>query len=358
MRILLAALVIATSSAALAQSVIPANDIISGAVDGYIRPNIAAFAADTVALRKNVAALCATPSADTLSAAQEGFRATALSFSRVEFLHLGPQTIADRAERLLFWPDSKGIALRQVQQALAQQDPTAATPQTLQKKSVAMQGLGALEYVLFGTGSEALGGPGDSYRCSYADAIATLVAGIATTLDNEWRDSSANGPVAHMLDPQPDAQDYRSSREVLDKLAGTLIVGTETIRDQRVSPVLGLASGTPKPRSALFWRSGMTVPALRANFEGLRDFFAAARFGDALPASARWIARGAEFEFDKAVATAAEITDPIDVAVSDPAQFGKLRTLANITQSLDTLLGENMPGTLGLTTGFSLLDGD
>jgi predicted lipoprotein len=29
-----------------------------------------------------------------------------------------------------------------------------------------------------------------------------------------------------------------------------------------------------------------------------------------------------------------------------------------ISQSLDTLLGENMPGALGLTTGFSLLDGD
>jgi hypothetical protein len=35
-----------------------------------------------------------------------------------------------------------------------------------------------------------------------------------------------------------------------------------------------------------------------------------------------------------------------------------LNYLINLSRTLDTLLGENLPAALGLTTGFSQLDGD
>jgi predicted lipoprotein len=54
-----------------------------------------------------------------------------------------------------------------VQELLAKQDPTATDAATLRGKSVAMQGLQALEFVLYGTGSETLA-TGDDYRCRYA----------------------------------------------------------------------------------------------------------------------------------------------------------------------------------------------
>src|SRR6185312_8712350 len=112
--------------------------------------------------------------------------------------------------------------------------------------SVAMQGLGALEYVLFGTGNETLRTADGAYRCSYGASIATLVDGIAATLDAEWQDISPDGATAHMLDPKPDATDYRTPQEALEKLAGALIIGTDIVRDQRISPILGAAEGKPK----------------------------------------------------------------------------------------------------------------
>jgi predicted lipoprotein len=357
MRLLLAAVFAFIAAPAVADPTIPTNEIISGAIDTYIRPNFRQFASDTAALKSGVGALCATPSTSALSAAQGQFKTVATSFSRAEFLHFGPLTIGDRAERLLFWPDSKGIALKQVQQALAQKDPTAADPETLKKKSVAMQGLGALEFVLFGTGNEEVATPDGAYRCGYGSAIATLVAGIAATLDTEWQDKSPDGPEAHMLSPKPDADDYRTQKEVLEKLAGSLIVGTETIRDQRISPVIGAAANAPKPKSALFWRSGMTIPSLTANVQGLKDFFLAARFPEAVKGNL-WISNGAIFEFDNALTALGKITDPIDKAVTDPRQMQQLNYVSNITRSMDTLLGDNLSGALGLTLGFSRLDGD
>ncbi|MBI4922632.1 MAG: peptidase M75, Imelysin [Devosia nanyangense] len=358
MRLLFAVLAVLFAAPAVADSAVPDDVVIRGAIEGYIRPNFRIFADATEALKADVVGLCAAPSPAALTLAQDKFRSTVAAFSRIEFVRLGPLGLADRLERLLFWPDSKGIALKQVQAALAAKDATAAEAGALQKKSVAMQGLGALEYLLFGTGNEDLGSGEGAYRCSYAAAITTLVDGLATTIATEWQDIGPDGPAGHMLDPRPDAQDYRSRTEVLEKLAGTLINGTETIRDQRLKPVIGEGGGKPKPKSALFWRSGMTAPALAANFGGLRDFFVAAKYPEALGTTNSWVASSVMFELDNAVRAATALVDPIDKVVGDPVLFAAFKSLVTVTGSLDSLLGTNLATALGLSVGFSQLDGD
>ena len=358
MRLLIAAALAIVAVPALAQSAIPNRTIIEGAIDGYIRPAFAQFAEETGALDLNVAALCATPSADALTLAQNQFRSAVTAFSRVEFIRIGPLGVGDRLERLLFWPDRKGIALKQVQGALAEQDATTTSPETLQKKSVAMQGLVALEYLLFGTASDDLASAAGSYRCSYARASTALIHGLAETITGEWHDDTTVGVAAALLNPRPDAADYRTETEVLEKLAATMIHGTEAIRDQRIAPIVSDSTGTPKPRSALFWRSNMTAPALAANFAGLHDFFVAAKYPEAIGTENAWVAEGAIFEFANAARATSAITAPMEQAVADPRQLQALRYLVVVTKSLDTLLGQNLAAALGLSVGFSTLDGD
>lgn len=356
MRFAFVALFAMVSSPVLAAPQIPPVEISRNAIDGYIRPEFHLFAEQTEELRVKTAILCARPSTEALSAVRNRFASSVIGFSRIEFVRVGPLSIADRMERLLFWPDRKGIALKQVQAALAEQDETATAPDTLQVKSVAMQGLVALEYLLFGTGSETLATPGGNYRCRYAAASTTLIAGLAATLDTEWADP--NGQSLHMLAPQPTYDDFRTETEVLEKLAATLIHGTEVIRDQRINPILGLNDGGPKPKSALFWRSNLTAATLAANFAGLHDYFVAAHFTEALSARNHWIADSAIYEFENAAEEAAKIVDPIEFAVTDLEQLRALRYLVVVTGSLDTILGENLGAALGLTVGFSQLDGD
>ena len=358
MRLLLAVLAAALTFPSAAQSLIPESDIITGAIEGYIRPAFHQFAEETGSLQLNVATLCSSPSTETLETARNQFRSAVTAFSRVEFVRMGPLTKDNRLERLLFWPDRKGIALRQVQGALAEKDPTAATPETLEDKSVAMQGLGALEFLLFGTGSDELTTADGEYRCAYAHSSATLIDGIAKTLDDEWHDPSPDGASAHMLSPQPTFDDYRTTTEVLEKLAATLVHGTETMRDQRLTPILGAKGDTPKPRSALFWRSDMTVASLATNFAGLHDFFVAAHYPEAIGTTNAWVTNGVVFEFENAARAASLIVDPIEEAVNDPEQLQALNYMAVITGSLDHLLGENLAAALGLSFGFSALDGD
>lgn len=356
MRFVLGALALMMVTPVLADSQLPPRAITEATIEGFIRPAFQGFAQKAEALRNAVASLCATPSDQSVFIVRGDFQASVIAFSRAEFVRIGPLGVGDRLERLLFWPDRKGIALRQVQAALADKDETATSPKSLSGKSVAMQGLVALEYLLFGTGADELAGTEGAYRCRYAAASSALISELAATLDSEWSDPE--GASAHLLSPQPDYDDYRTETEVLEKLAATLIHGTEAIRDQRIAPVLGEAEGAPRPKSALFWRSGMTAPALAANFSGLHDYFLATRFTEAIGPTNSWIANGAVFEFENAARAIAAIKDPIEVAVGDEEQLRALKYLVIITGSLDTLLGENLADALGLSVGFSQLDGD
>ncbi|WP_374621536.1 imelysin family protein [Devosia sp.] len=332
-----------------------AEQVISLAIGEVIRPGFSAYAEATTGLAAAIGAACAAPSDAALLAAREAFRAAVIAWSRIELYRLGPLLENNRAEAILFWPDRKGIALRQVQAALVEQDESAADASTLAGKSVAMQGLVALELILFGNGAEALA-TGDAYRCRYALAIATLQQGTAAAMAAEWADPA--GIAQRLLAPSESDPEYRSFREVAEELTGLLAHGVELIRDQRLLPFLGRDGEASRPKSALFWRSAMTVPSIAANFAGLAELLQRSRLAEATAAENLWVGNGAGFEFSNAARTAALVIDPVEAALADPRQKRALDYLVIVSRSLDTLLGENLAAALGLSVGFSSLDGD
>ncbi len=348
--------IISITCGSFAQEVIPLGDVAQRAVDNVFRPGFAAYAEATAELDASFDALCAAPGSDTLEISRAAFAATVTAWSRVELYSIGPLREDNRSERILFWPDRKGIALRQVQQILAESDETATDPATLVGKSVAVQGLGALDYLLWGTGAESLAEPDGSFRCRYAGAIGTLLASTAAEVSAEWDDP--NGISKRLISPEDSDPDYRNTREVAEELSGLLAHGVELIRDQRLLPFLGRDGAAPKPKSALFWRSGLTAASVDGNFEGLRALFQGSGLDVAGGAENAWVANTGGFEFRNAARALAVITKPVEAALEDEKQRHAYDYLVLVTQSLGTILGENLPAALGLSVGFSSLDGD
>lgn len=347
---------IAMTCGSISQETIPLGDVVQRAVDNVFRPGFAAYAEATTELDASFDALCAAPGGDTLEISRAAFAETVAAWSRVELYSIGPLREDNRSERILFWPDRKGIALRQVQQILAESDETATDPSTLSGKSVAVQGLGALEFLLWGTGAESLAGPEDGFRCRYADAIGTLLATTARQMATEWADPE--GISKRLISPTESDPDYRSTREVAEELSGLLAHGVELIRDQRLLPFLGRDGAPAKPKSALFWRSGLTAASADGNFEGLRALFQWSGLDVAGGAKNAWVANTGGFEFRNADRALAVITKPVEAALEDEKQRHAYDYLVLVTQSLGTILGENLPAALGLSVGFSSLDGD
>lgn len=350
-----AVLLMLFATPALAQAV-SVDEVLQNAVDQAIRPGFAALSEEATKLEVGLSRLCAKVSDETLAAAREQFAQVATGYARVEFLRFGPLMEDNRAERMLFFPDRKGIALRQVQQVLAEKDETAAEEATLRQKSVALQGLGALEFVLHGTGAEELLSEAGDFRCRYGHAVAAAVATTAGELAEAWL--AKDGIAAEFSHPSAESATYRTQTEALEALTGAMLHGIEAIRDAQLLPFLGRDGEAPKPRSARFWRSALTVPAIRADFEGIATLFEKSRIGEASAAENLWVDNGAKFEFANALRAASTVTLSVEQALADASQRKALGHLVIITHSLETLVGEDLAAALGPSVGFSPLDGD
>lgn len=346
----------AAPSSALTIDEDQAGEPVRKLVAGYIQPAFQRFAENAELVTVAVNALCEEPGERTLGSARQAFRDSALSFARVEFLRIGPLIQENRLERLLFWPDRRGIALRQVQGVLADGDESVTDAASLPSKSVALQGFTALEFLLFGTGSDDLA-RGADYRCRFAGAVAENIHAVATELNTEWQDDK--GFAAIWSAPGPDNASFRNAEEVVSELLSIPSEAFEIIRDQRLKPVLPEdEGGKPAPKRALFWRSGLTMDFTAASFEALRAYFETAAIADLLPEEERWQARSIEFEFNNAEAALARLNMPIEDIVADEERTADLTYLVILSQSLQRLFGEQLTATLGLSVGFSSLDGD
>ncbi|WP_027054538.1 imelysin family protein [Mesorhizobium erdmanii] len=339
-----------------ASAAVKASDIIQRAIDGFVRPAYADLHEHAQVLAKAVHKLCEAPSQGELETARAEFSATVHAWSSAEIIGFGPIKENNRLERMLYWPDRKGLGLKQVQAALADKDPSATDPAQLAGKSIAMQGLGALEFVLYGDGADALTGKDNPYRCAYGAAVAGNIEAMAGEVSAAW--NKPDGFAALWANPGPQNALYRDGNEAVTELAGVFINELEMVRDVRLKGFLGGKPGADKPKQAIYWRSQNTANSLAGNLAGIDTLFQASKLGDALPEDERWMAESIHIQLANGVATANSIQGPIDKTLADPALREKLEHLALITSSLSTLIGTRLTAEFGLTAGFSSLDGD
>lgn len=341
----LAALLLVSPAAA---QIISPSEMLRSSVTNFIRPQTKAFATRTAELSSAMYALCEN---SNLTGAQDAFAAAATAYGNIEFLRVGPLVEANRADRILFFPDRKGIGLRQVQQLLAEADLSAATVPGLQQKSIALQGFGALEFVLFGTGFETLTTSDGAFRCAYGAAIAKNLEEMAGEIAAGWDDPE--GIAKRLTQPDPSYADYRTTTESLEAIVGLVSHGIEGVRDTRINPFIAKGDGKANPKLALFWRSNQTMPVLQANIRSLRSLVELSGVVTDPDLAAEITAA-----FDRAEAAIAVVTSPVEQAVADPIQSAALADLVTATQDLQRLIGEDLSATLGLSVGFSSLDGD
>jgi uncharacterized protein len=318
------------------------------AVAEVIRPGYEAFSTAADGMRTAMEQLCASPSQGALDASRNAFGALAVKWGQIEFVGVGPVMREDRLERILLWPDRRGIGLRQVQKILADEDAAAASVQTLAEKSVAVQGLAALEFVLFATGSDQLLQAG-SYRCAYGMAIADNIAGIGHEIATEWEGTN---PLTAAAEAGADTV------ETLKLLIGALVHGLENIRDIRVGAILGDEPANDKPNLALFRRSGNTFAVIDANLAGLSALFSRSEMAYLLPGEVSSIGESVAFEFAEASSLLEQLDVPVEDVLADPEKRNLVVLLDVVLGSLIDRIDQQYAPAAGVDTGFSFSDGD
>jgi predicted lipoprotein len=359
MRAIAAALTLSAAALTPASAGTLPADLGQRLADAYIRPATAAFTARSTALQGRLAQWCAAgaPAGDR-GQVDADFHRLLAAWARVEFLRFGPLVHDNRFERIFFWPDPRGLVARQLGAALKAADPAALVPGALRSRSVAVQGLPAIEQLLFGEGAQAVsdGTPASRYRCDLAAATAANVRDIATELQRDW--SASGGAGRDFAAPAAGNALYRSADEVAAEAFKALATGVKFLREAKLAPMMGATPAEARAQRGAFWRSNATARYLAAGAGGLGDFYAAARLADSYaPAE-----RSADESFLAEVGRAQSHLQAVAAMPLEDALTGTERRHVVLAQlmadNLRNMIDEVIAPAFGVTLGFNALDGD
>ncbi|SER15208.1 hypothetical protein SAMN05216548_11229 [Faunimonas pinastri] len=342
------------ASAAAAIDYMPA---VTQAIDGYILPAYRDLQADAGKLADDLGAYCAAPDPTRREALKAGMTDLVKAFAGVDFMQFGPMAQGGRLERFSFWPDPHGVGARQIRMLLARPDPAILQPGALAKQSVALQGIPALEALLYGTGGVLTSDSADPFRCRLAEAIGRNLVALSGEIVMDW--TKPDGWRARMLSPGPQNSVYRAPAEPMTEVLKAELTGLEQLADQRIAPAIGDAPATARPALAPYAASGNALAYYRASKDALKRLSDASGMLKLLPADHRFVVRNTRDEWANLDDAFAHVTAPdLKAAVADQDQHDRLAYSVISLQSLRTLYQQKYAPAVGLSVGFNALDGD
>ncbi|KPL55104.1 hypothetical protein ABB55_25125 [Prosthecomicrobium hirschii] len=322
--------------------------IFASVVEKFAKPRTTAFAeaADTEA--KVWTAFCASARKPSeIEGLKAAFARTADAWVAIEVLRSGPAAQANRYERLVHWPERRNAIGRGLAQLYAGTNPADLEPAAFAKTSVAVQGLNAMERVLFepdATKALAAPGPAGQRRCAVGSAIATAIAATAGELRDGWgRDPKAIAAETGASEP---------GREATTRILTDLLTEYRAIIEVKIDQPAGKSLEQAKPATAEMARSQRSTRTIVLAL-------------DALDALTRLLIDPDWAEADSVLATVASArsiaaTEPGEIGplAADPKTRSRVVLLRSAVDSAYETAVEAVPAALGLTVGFTSLDGD
>ena len=333
-----------------------------GLADQHVIPRYEALSEATTALDREAAAFCAAPRAAGLDGLRGRFRDALAAWIGVQHLRFGPVQFLLRYDRFAFWPDKRNTGGRHLSKLLAARDPAALEPQAFARGSVAVQGLTALERLLFGKDAAALteAEAAAAFRCRLLRAITGNLAQMAYGTLDGWR--SGEGAYLRILEtPGADNAYYQDDKEATLDFFKAFHGGLQMIADLKLARPLGGEAAKAKPRRAEFWRSASGLASIQASLRALDDLYGgAAGLSTFVVAVAgdRALDRELRARLKAALAAAGEIRPPLSSALGDAEERVKVEPLLAEVRALQALATDRLAAALDIPVGFNAFDGD
>jgi hypothetical protein len=327
----------------------------------YITPGFAALAKAATSLDASANTFCHAPSPASLASLRDSFLAAAEAWATVEHLRTGPASIGNRAERLYFWPERKNVTQRQLTALLNRPDVASLTPEAFAGASVAVQGLPALEMLLYGDEAEARLLADDAARCAVVRAIAGNVATVAGELAAGW--SAAGGFLATLAHPETANPFFDNGAGASKRLFNDLLTLFQLVGDTKLQTPMGESIDRARPTLAEGWRSGRSLQMIAANLASAREMFGRdGEFGlhslllEGL--DSREIDREIQNAFDATELALAAVPQPLNEAVQTEAGRAAVAMLLHHWRRARDQVAQRFGPTVGIAVGFNALDGD
>lgn len=356
----LAAVVSATTPAAALPIRKSHATMVLDAVDQFIVPHVETLTKRTAGLSLAVGEVCKEGAGEAARRdAVAAFADAVRAWGALDFIRFGPASRSHRLERVLFWPDPRATSSRQLNQLLAARKPELLEPAALARQSVAVQGLTALEILLFDDASVLGSGTDEAarYRCGLATAIARSIDAVAVEIRNGWTDP--DGFRTKMLTPGSDSELYKDASETARDVVKSLATGLDLARNRFVVPELTALAATPPRQVRLpFERAGLTGEFLAASITGLNELFDVTGLAAYIPADKPWMSQFLPGTWNGVLGDARKL-DTLRKAARDSKEYlHALRKMRFDLGGIRLIIVKELAPNADIVLGFNELDGD
>lgn len=295
------------------------------------------FLGKTGALEQAFKAFCEENSEGNQTLKQ-AWHMTMLSWMTLQGQERGPAAALEQSWNVQFWPDKKNTTGRKMHALIASEK--AWNADEISAQSVTVQGLGAVEWLLYDKASTLQNNAG---ACATGIAIAENLHNTAQKISDAWK-----------LNPWTSLSQDAWESEYISLLSNQLDYSLKKLK----RPLADI--GKPKPYFAESWRSETSLSNLKANLQGMQTLYLAN--GEGLDAQLR--ARG---ETKLADRVKGQFEAVLETWPQDKSLFAALQSkegykmvLAqyNKLEQLKFLISQEVAVELGVVVGFNATDGD
>ncbi|WP_290579319.1 imelysin family protein [Ketobacter sp.] len=292
---------------------------------------------------------------------RQQWRQTMAAWQDIQWVRFGPIVEHNDDWKIQFWPDKKNIVARKVNKML--NEPQSITVEGVANASVVVQGLSAVELLLFdepyvtqftSTGTQS----GD--QCQLLTAITTTLAANTGRIVQAWQDAQFQaGWLASVGQPQ----DGVHANAVSDAV-GAMLTQMEKVKVDKLGGPLGYKNRNRQPNGYFSegWRSDSSLDNIKINLlamQGIMQNNEAYDLRRLLESKGNAvIADEFQARLNDNLALLATIDKPLREAVMEPGYRQQLEDLYQSLGALNSLIKTKLTKALGINLGFNSNDGD
>jgi len=323
-------------------------------VEDWLLPRYDTLAAATTVQLAAWEAFCKAPSEAGITELRTRFGAVSDAWAAVEFITFGPVVLSLRADRFNLFPERRNAVARSLTELIADPTEERLAPDRFPRLSAAVQGVPALERLLYDDGAVPALASGNeaARRCAIGRAIAANLDEIARGIREGWGSRDA-GLLGQLRAGKPDPVYFPDPNALLSQMVTDLAGAYQRVVDQRLLVVLGKSLDDAKPALADRRRSGRskaTILAVVASAGALTERLAAG-----LDAKAQGIVDKAGRD---ALAAVGRLPDDIGAAAAEPKGRKVIDAAVVALKAAQRTVADPLASGLGVPLGFNALDGD
>ncbi|OYY86033.1 MAG: peptidase M75, Imelysin, partial [Rhizobiales bacterium 35-66-30] len=323
-------------------------------IETWLLPRYDALAALTARQDEDWRAFCAKPTAEGVATLTRDFRAAGDAWAQVSFVTFGPVILALRADRFNLFPDKRNAVSRSIPELLADPDDARLQADRFPRLSAAVQGLPALERVLFepNAAQDLVSGPQAARRCQLGAAIALNLATIAKEIRTGWGTETA-GLLAEVKSGTGDKVFLPDPAQVPSLILTDLAGAYQRVVDQGLIAVLGKSLEEAKPQSGEGRRAGREAAVLQQMVTSANALGTQLAADLPEPAKGQVLAR-----FAAAQKAVDGLPADLGAAAADPKRRKLLENAVTEVKAAQKAVVDPLAAKLGVPLGFNALDGD